>query len=73
MSGALAKEVVEIECHIVRETEKAILVELPTAATQWKKTEWFPLSQVESIHRSEEGEGDYIVVKKWIAEKKGLV
>lgn len=80
MSETKAKDVVDIDCAIVRETEKAILVEIPTNATGWIKTEWFPLSQVESIHRTKEDGGenrehlsDKIVVKRWIAAKKGLV
>lgn len=68
---------------IKRETELAILIDLDVS-THGDLTEdypsgnsmWFPLSQVESIHRTHvEGEGnlDSIIVSRWVAGQKGLL
>jgi hypothetical protein len=57
----------EIECDFVRETDNAVLV------TEHNTGEriWFPLSQVEQMHRDKNNRGR-IVVSDWIAAEKGL-
>lgn len=63
-------EVVKVEGIIVRETDSALLFkfQLPECNAQ---TEWFPLSQVQSITRNA-GKKDEVVISKWIATKKGI-
>jgi hypothetical protein len=70
----MATKSVKVLGHRIRETDKAILWDCSefehddsTPDSPKALEEWFPLSQVESIHP------DYIVVSAWIAEKKGLV
>lgn len=57
---------VTIACRILKETAAAILIYDPETDEQV----WFPLEQVEEIHRDKTGFGR-IVVSDWIAEKKG--
>lgn len=57
----------ELACTVKRETDNAILVY--DHATE--EEIWFPLSQVDSIHRDKNGHGS-IVVTDWIAKQKGL-
>lgn len=57
----------ELACTVKRETDNAILVY--DHATE--EEIWFPLSQVDSIHRDKNGNGT-IVVTDWIAKQKGL-
>lgn len=57
----------ELSCKFKRETDNAVLVY--DYATE--EDIWFPLSQVDSIHRDKNGEGS-IVVSDWIAREKGL-
>lgn len=57
-------ECVKVEGQIKHETEKAIQVLVERTG----ELVWFPLSQVESIHR----QSGYIVVTDWIAKQKGL-
>lgn len=68
-----AKDHSALHCRIVAETDKAILVEEETSATE----HWFPLSHVSYIHRqSNDGMpahyGDTIHVANWLLKKKGL-
>lgn len=66
----LAKDYSEINGTIRRETEAALL--LVTSNLEGEIVdEWFPLSQIESIHRGEEH--DTIVVANWILKKKGII
>lgn len=61
-------DVVDVkDVEILNETDSAILVR-----TEEGEEVWLPLSQVESIHRSTHKGGDWLVVKRWLAEKKGL-
>lgn len=53
---------------ILLETDAALHIE-----TEEGDQHWIPLSQVESIHRSKNVNGDWIVIKEWIAKKKGLI
>lgn len=56
----------ELSCRILRETEKAVQV----YDYESKQEVWFPLSQVEEIHRDRDGHG-YVRVTEWIARQKG--
>lgn len=58
---------VTIPCVVKHETEKAIQVIVEATG----ELEWFPLSQVDEIHRDGKGRGS-IVVSDWIAAQKGL-
>jgi hypothetical protein len=61
-------EVVDLkDVTIVRETEAAIQI-----ATDSGELVWLPLSQVEAIHRQGMNQ-DWLVVTRWIADKKGLL
>lgn len=57
-----------ITCKFKRETDNAVLVH------DYASDEdiWFPLSQVESLHKDKNGDGS-IVVTDWIAKQKGLL
>lgn len=58
-------DVVDVHCdEIVHETDNAILVKVDGEEI------WFPLSQVEAIHRGPE---PWLVVTEWIAKKKDLM
>ncbi len=59
--------VYDVRGYILRETDEAIQVDVDGEKI------WFPLSQVEEIHRENGPEMDWLVVTKWIAQKKGLV
>jgi len=58
----------DLACTFVHETDNAVLVH--DHATD--EEIWFPLSQVEEMHRDKRGDGS-IVVSDWIARQKGLV
>lgn len=58
---------VERTCTFLRETASAVLVHDHLS----DEDVWFPLSQVESMHRDKNGHGS-IVVTDWIAQQKGL-
>jgi hypothetical protein len=60
---------VELACHFERETDNAVLV---TLVDHDDEQVWFPLSQVDSMHRDKNGNGS-IVVTDWIATQKGLL
>lgn len=67
---ALAKDFSAIHGTIRRETEAALL--LVTSNLEGEIVdEWFPLSQIESIHRCDEH--DTIVVANWLLKKKGIL
>ena len=67
---AQAKDYSEINGTIRRETEAALL--LVTSNLEGDIVdEWFPLSQIESIHRGDEH--DTIVVANWLLKKKGIL
>lgn len=55
-----------VEGTRLRETDKAVLVELDEG-----EEVWFPLSQVESMHFDGRDAG-YLMVTDWIAKVKGL-
>ena len=57
----------ELPCRFVHETDNAVLVTDDDSGEEI----WFPLSQVESMHRDKNGTGT-IVVSDWIARQKGL-
>lgn len=57
----------ELACHFERETDSAVLV---TDADSGERI-WFPLSQIESMHRDKNDNGS-IIVSDWIAAQKGL-
>lgn len=57
----------ELACRFLRETANAVLVHDYASAEDL----WFPLSQVEQMHRDRNGHGT-IVVTDWIAQQKGL-
>ncbi len=63
-------DVIKVEGIIIRETDSALLFkfQLPECNPQ---TEWFPLSQIQSIHRFP-GKKDEVVMSRWIANKKGI-
>jgi len=66
-------EVKEIEGTIIRETDSAILFRFQQEGCNIR-SEWFPLSQVKSIHNMKaSGNKDKIVISNWINEKKGMV
>lgn len=66
-------EVKEIEGTIIRETDSAILFRFQQEGCNIR-LEWFPLSQVKSIHNMKaSGNKDKIVISNWIANKKDMV
>lgn len=58
----------ELYCKFMRETDNAVLV----CDHDSGELIWFPLSQVEEMHRDKRDEGS-IVVTDWIARQKGLL
>ena len=60
----IKRKLVEVSGRIMRETEKAVLVDINDEEV------WLPLSQVEEITRRPEG--DTLLITAWIAEQKGL-
>lgn len=61
----MADEVVDLkDITVVRETNAAICIRKDGVE------HWLPFSQVESVHRN--GAKSWLVVKSWIAKKKGL-
>lgn len=67
-----------IEGTILRETDKAICLKLSPKHEPFPDGEentWFPLSQVEEIHRRKEDDTrgyDSIVITDWLARMKDL-
>jgi hypothetical protein len=57
----------ELTCHIIHETDNAILVLDPASETEI----WIPLSQVDEIHRYKDSA--VLKISDWIARQKGLV
>jgi hypothetical protein len=57
----------ELTCHIIHETDNAILVLDPASETEI----WIPLSQVDEIHRHKDSA--VLKISDWIARQKGLV
>lgn len=57
----------ELSCTFKRETACAVLVYDHATETEI----WFPLSQVDEMHRDKNNEGT-IVVSDWVAQQKGL-
>lgn len=72
-----------IHGYIVRETDKAILIQvyqvdgkdIETPDDEFKRNMWFPLSQVSTIYRDNGADGgyDYIRAKEWICKQKDLI
>jgi hypothetical protein len=71
----------ELHGEIIAETSKAILFEVKyvnETPLETKRRIWFPLSQINKIHRTtpenlESGEdADMISVQDWIIKEKGL-
>lgn len=67
-----------IRCEIVKETDKAILINHLTFKLNGKDMtkSWLPLSQVNEIHRAVYGMSGYcdkLVVSEWIATKTGVI
>lgn len=59
---------------IKRETPKAVLFEFLDEDGIGVKSEWFPLSQMASIHRAAEVcKPDVIMVSEWILREKGAL
>lgn len=69
--------IVKIQGTKKRETNKAILFCVDSVndkPIEKSKDEWFPRSQIISIHIDPMDAGnDIMVVKEWIAEMKGLI
>ena len=66
----LPGEKYEVRGRIVHETTNAILFRIDAL----EREEWFPLSQVDQIHREFPSTGyDRLVVGAWIAKKKGVI
>lgn len=65
------EEIVEFfDCKAIAVTPKAVLVKLP----EMEKPIWFPQSQIHANSEVwKEGDEGTLVVKRWIAEQKGLV
>jgi hypothetical protein len=65
-----------VEGYIRRETEKALQIEMVQidGAEVEQKSEWFPISQLNSITRQGKGsqELDKIEASAWILQAKGL-
>lgn len=70
--------------YIIRETEKAILIEVrqvnettlvDAEVPGGNRNMWFPLSQVSTIHHDTGADGayDYIRAKEWICKQKDLI
>jgi len=62
------KETVSIECSLVKETEKAFLIEPKHGGDET----WVPKSQIATYHSANKEPYDVIVMSQWIAETKGL-
>lgn len=54
-------------CTIGRDTEKAVLVDVPE-----KGEMWMPLSQIRRMTRTTSKGQDTLVISAWIAREKGL-
>ena len=73
-----------IHGYIIRETERAILIEVMQVNDSaladadvpgGNRNMWFPLSQVSTIYRDNGADGgyDYIRAKEWICKQKDLL
>ncbi len=66
-----------IQGVIKRESEKAILITLHAPEnSHHQKDFWFPISQLNSIHRcynEEAGTFDVLMTSEWILTQKGLI
>lgn len=71
----------QLHGEIMGETEKAIKFEFCTDTEDTGdepeyKTEWFPLSQISSIHRlakDDNGLCDILMISEWILKQKGIL
>ena len=59
----MRSEIVDIECDVLGETEKAIRIRDHNTG----KVVWLPLSQVEV------SDEHFVTIPRWLAEEKGLV
>jgi hypothetical protein len=72
----------QLHGEIMGETEKAIKFEFCTATNESElddgayKTEWFPLSQISSIHRFSKPDNDLsdiLMISEWVLKQKGIL
>ena len=61
-------ELFTLPCLFKRETPNAVLVLDENTGEEI----WFPISQVDSMHRDNDERGQ-IIVSAWIAKQKGLI
>lgn len=59
--------VVDVDVKIIRETERAFLVDDSKVET------WIPKSQIEDVDTFEVGEETTITIPEWLAEENGLI
>lgn len=64
-------EVIQIKGIILKETDSTVLIKFKTTSQPELRQEWFPVSQVKSIHRFP-GKLSKIIVSAWIASKKDI-
>ena len=67
MRERTVKDLVTFTGTILRRTDKAVHF-----ATESHGTHWFPESQMDELHESNETGGDRIVVTKWICQQKDI-
>lgn len=60
---------VEIDCKVVRETDKAYLIDYGHAKDQ----AWIPKSQVDDYCEERDGTITSIFIPEWLAKDKGLI
>ncbi len=69
----MSQELVDIDCKVVRETERAILIEdgsevpAPFGSGKVARQVWLPKSLAE-----DNGDGT-VTIPRWVAEREGLV
>ncbi len=63
----MSRELVDIQCEILNETDKAVRVENLKG-----KSVWLPKSQIE-IERVGKAGGDLLVMPEWLALEKELI
>jgi hypothetical protein len=77
VSNSRHRNLVILTGYRLKETDKAVQFQVETVdgePLQEAKTEWFPLSQVESSQTTHTpDEMDTLTVSEWIVEQKGLV
>ncbi len=62
------QEYIEFEdCRLIRQTEKACLVEIPDQGEQW-----LPWSQVGEDSISKDGDVGFLYLTKWICDQKEI-